>query len=104
MSSFLCDEESEWHRQTFFATHICLPPKIRRCCTGGMPSFSSTRSFMRDTCPSRSVRVVSHSFSTRNSYRVVWLDVELNLLAGERADSGQRVSVGLAAAELVGHT
>ena len=29
--------------------YICLPPKISRCCTGGMPSFSSTRSFIRET-------------------------------------------------------
>jgi len=31
-------------------TYICLPPKMRRCCAGGMPSFSSTRSLMRETC------------------------------------------------------
>lgn len=30
-------------------TNICFPPNINLCCTGGMPSFSSTRSFMRDT-------------------------------------------------------
>lgn len=30
-------------------TYICLPEKISRCCCGGMPSFSSTRSLMRST-------------------------------------------------------
>lgn len=34
-------------------TYICFPPKMRRCCTGGMPSFSSTRSFILETCSSR---------------------------------------------------
>ena len=40
-------------------THICLPPKINRCCTGGMPSFSSTRSFMRETCRTHDRRATS---------------------------------------------
>ena len=31
-------------------THICLPPWMRRCCTGGMPSFSSTFSLICETC------------------------------------------------------
>jgi len=30
--------------RTFLSSFICLPPKISRCCGGGMPSFSSTRS------------------------------------------------------------
>lgn len=30
-------------------THICLPEKINRCCCGGIPSFSSTRSFILST-------------------------------------------------------
>ena len=36
--------------------YICFPPKMRRCWTGGMPSFSSTRSLIRDTFR----RLVSH--------------------------------------------
>ena len=32
------------------STHICFPPQMSRCCAGGMPSFSSTRSLMRVIC------------------------------------------------------
>lgn len=34
-------------------TYICFPPKIRRCCTGGMPSFSSTFSLIAETWHAR---------------------------------------------------
>jgi len=37
-------------------SHICLPPKMRRCCAGGMPSFSSTLSLMRSTWPREETR------------------------------------------------
>jgi hypothetical protein len=85
-------------------TYICLPPKIRRCCAGGMPSFSSTRSLMRETCGwrfvSQSVLVVwgrvycrgsqRESFVSRAvSYFVIGLNVELNLLAGQGAHSAR---------------
>lgn len=30
-------------------TDSCFPPKMSLCCTGGIPSFSSTRSLIRDT-------------------------------------------------------
>jgi len=33
-------------------TYICFPPKINLCCTGGIPSFSSTFSLICDTCVS----------------------------------------------------
>ena len=47
-------------------TYICLPPKMRRCCAGGMPSFSSTRSLMRWIL---SVGSMSNSISTARQQR-----------------------------------
>ena len=61
-----------------------------------MPSFSSTRSFMRWTCRVHSaishpetcvVRFIS-CFRFVRAYLVVGLDVQLDLFAGEGADSG----------------
>jgi hypothetical protein len=86
-------------------TYICLPPKIKRCCAGGIPSFSSTRSLMRETCGWRFVsqivlvflgRVYCHgslresSVSRAVSYFVVRLNIELNLLAGQGAHSTRK--------------
>jgi hypothetical protein len=83
-------------------TYICLPPKIKRCCAGGMPSFSSTRSLMRETCGWRFVSQIvlvflgrvhgqeslrESSVSRAVSYFVVRLNIELNLLAGQGAHS-----------------
>ena len=61
--------ESEWTREqqgahpsmlyslAFLSSDICLPPKMRRCCGGGMPSFSSTRSLMRAIVSSDSMSI-----------------------------------------------
>lgn len=69
--------------------YICLPPWMRRCCTGGMPSFSSTFSLIWETCTQYDLVAVSGG---RNSgrwrvyvYLVVRLDIEFNLLAGQRS-------------------
>lgn len=62
-----------------------------------MPSFSSTRSFMRWTCrvafrnqPSWNMyRALYFLLPLVRAYLVVGLDVQLDLFAGEGADSGR---------------
>lgn len=48
----------------YASTHICLPEKMSRCCCGGMPSFSSTRSLIRSTLSVGSMSI-SISFPVR---------------------------------------
>lgn len=75
-----------------------------------MPSFSSTRSFMRWTCRVHSaishpetcvVRFIS-CFRFVRAYLVVGLDVQLDLFAGEGADSRRigQLSCGFAFGEV----
>ena len=78
--------------------HICFPPKINLCCTGGMPSFSSTLSFMRETCgqihqpadlsPDTRRPERQSDSEARESYFVVGFNIQLDLLACQGADSG----------------
>lgn len=37
--------------------YICLPENMSRCCCGGMPSFSSTRSLIRSTLSVGSISI-----------------------------------------------
>lgn len=62
-----------------FYAYICFPEKIKRCCWGGIPSFSSTRSLIRSTLSVGSISI-SISFPVRvykNINRVEDLDVHL---------------------------
>lgn len=56
-------------------TYICFPEKMRRCCCGGMPSFSSTRSLMRST-----LSVGSMSISISLPVSVWWVEWKRNSL------------------------
>lgn len=100
-SSVACPLSFDFGPRERFHTYICLPPKMRRCCAGGMPSFSSTRSLMRETCGWRFVsqcpvflkRVDRPGLVCRSrgsdaiAYFVVGLNVKLDLLAGQGAHS-----------------
>lgn len=41
----------------FWDTYICFPENIRRCCCGGMPSFSSTLSLILSTLSVGSISI-----------------------------------------------
>lgn len=49
---------------SFYPTHICLPENIKRCCCGGIPSFSSTLSLILSTLSVGSISI-SISFPVR---------------------------------------
>jgi hypothetical protein len=81
---------SPWYQRcSKLDTYICFPPKINRCWTGGIPSFSSTRSFIRDTWHRE---ISTFEWNTQGSesalfeYLVVRLDVQFNLLSGKCTD------------------
>lgn len=42
---------------TFLNAYICFPLKIKRCCGGGIPSFSSTLSLIRSTLSVGSISI-----------------------------------------------
>lgn len=64
--------------------YMALPPKINRCCAGGIPAFSSTLSFTLLICVSavqltyRSRRA-STCDKSNTTHMPVWLDVDLDL-------------------------
>jgi hypothetical protein len=74
-------------------TYICFPPKIKRCCTGGMPSFSSTFSLICATFVVESCQqAVAARFRYEGIYPIVWLNVEFDLLSRQSSDSVEAVS------------
>jgi len=78
------------------AAYICFPPKIKRCCTGGIPSFSSTFSLIWATCLDSESASRDDVSKGGTACLVLRLYIQLDLLPCERSDSMHSVSFNAA--------
>jgi hypothetical protein len=97
--------DGEGRRRNKKESYICFPPKINRCCTGGIPSFSSTFSLICDTFTFYqphlffstllflpflalfSLREPAKTLEREMAYPIIRLNIELDFLACEGSDS-----------------